>query len=492
MVAPNVKLHPTAQPQVSAKRYAIVLAGGSGTRLWPLSRSSKPKQLLCLNGEESLLQQTVRRTLPMVEAAHVCTVTSAEYRFEVAGQLLALDGALAAGVLAEPMGRNTLPAIAWAVARIARETPDALIGVFSSDHAVLDNDSFLRAWQAAEAAAKEGYIALFGMRPTEPATGYGYIQSGQALAAANSGLLSEAYQALRFVEKPDQATAQGYLNAGDYYWNGGMFVFRADRFMEMVRLHQPQIFATAEALAQNDEMQAKSDVYASMPDLSIDYGLLELVDKVAVVPVDMGWSDLGSWEAIYQQRGKDAQGNMSAGDVLALDSRDNLLWSEHSLVATLGVSNLAVVQTRDATMICPRDRVQDLKTLVAAVKQKHAHLTEIHLTVTRPWGSYTILEEGPSYKIKRILVNPGAKLSMQMHYHRSEHWVVIEGTARITNGDQEIYLEENESTYIPKTHRHRLENPGKVALQIIEIQTGAYLEEDDIVRFDDIYGRIPS
>ena len=492
MVAPNVKLHPTAQPQVSAKRYAIVLAGGSGTRLWPLSRSSKPKQLLCLNGEESLLQQTVRRTLPMVEAAHVCTVTSAEYRFEVAGQLLVVDGALATGVLAEPMGRNTLPAIAWAVARIARETPDALIGVFSSDHAVLDNDRFLRAWQAAEAAAKEGYIALFGMRPTEPATGYGYIQSGQALAAANSGLLSEAYQALRFVEKPDQATAQGYLNAGDYYWNGGMFVFRADRFMDMVRQHQPQIFATAEALAQNNEMQAKSDVYASMPDLSIDYGLLELVDKVAVVPVDMGWSDLGSWEAIYQQRGKDAQGNMSAGDVLALDSRDNLLWSEHSLVATLGVSNLAVVQTRDATMICPRDRVQDLKTLVAAVKQKHAHLTEIHLTVTRPWGSYTILEEGPSYKIKRILVNPGAKLSMQMHYHRSEHWVVIEGTARITNGDKEIYLEENESTYIPKTHRHRLENPGKVALQIIEIQTGAYLEEDDIVRFDDIYGRIPS
>jgi mannose-1-phosphate guanylyltransferase / mannose-6-phosphate isomerase len=224
MVAPNVKLHPTAQPQVSAKRYAIVLAGGSGTRLWPLSRATKPKQLLCLNGEESLLQQTVRRTLPMVEAGHVCTVTSADYRFEVAGQLLALDGALATGVLAEPMGRNTLPAIAWAVARIARETPDALIGVFSSDHAVLDNDRFLRAWQAAEAAAKEGYIALFGMRPTEPATGYGYIQSGQALAAANSGLLSEAYQALRFVEKPDQATAQAYLSAGDYYWNGGMFV----------------------------------------------------------------------------------------------------------------------------------------------------------------------------------------------------------------------------------------------------------------------------
>ncbi len=491
MNAPNVKMHPAAQPQVSAKRYAIVLAGGSGTRLWPLSRSSKPKQLLCLNGAESLLQQTVRRALPMVDASHVVTVTSAEYRFEVAGQLLALDAALAGGVLAEPMGRNTLPAIAWAVARIARETPDALIGVFSSDHAVANDDAFLRAWQSAEAAAKEGYVALFGMQPTEAATGYGYIQSGKPLAGANSGPLSEVHQAARFVEKPDLATAQGYLTEGGYYWNGGMFVFRADRFMEMVKQHQPQIFAASQALAEKNEALAAADVYGSMPDLSIDYGLLELADNVAVVPVDMGWSDLGSWESIYQQRGKDAQGNMLEGDVLAIDSQDNLLWSEHGLVATLGVANLAVVQTRDATLICPRERVQDLKQLVAAVKESHAHLTEIHLTVTRPWGSYTILEEGPGYKIKRILVNPGAKLSMQMHYHRSEHWVVIDGTARITNGEQDIYLEENQSTYIPKTNRHRLENPGKVDLQIIEIQSGPYLEEDDIVRFDDVYGRIP-
>ena len=491
MNAPNIKMHPAAKPQVSAKRYAIVLAGGSGTRLWPLSRSSKPKQLLCLNGAESLLQQTVRRVLPMVDPARVSVVTSAEYRFEVAGQLLALDAALAGGVLAEPMGRNTLPAIAWAVARIARDTPDALIGVFSSDHAVADDDAFLRAWQSAEAAAKEGYVALFGMQPTEAATGYGYIQSGKALAGANSGPLSEVHQAARFVEKPDLATAQGYLSEGGYYWNGGMFVFRADRFMEMVKQHQPQIFAATQALAENNQAIAATDVYASMPDVSIDYGLLELADNVAVVPVDMGWSDLGSWESIYQQRGKDPQGNMLEGDVLAMDSQDNLLWSEHGLVATLGVANLAVVQTRDATLICPRERVQDLKQLVAAVKKSHAHLTEIHLTVTRPWGSYTILEEGQGYKIKRILVNPGAKLSMQMHYHRSEHWVVIEGTARITNGEQDIHLEENQSTYIPKTNRHRLENPGKVPLQIIEIQTGPYLEEDDIVRFDDVYGRVP-
>lgn len=492
MNAPNVTMHPAAQPQVSAKRYAIVLAGGSGTRLWPLSRSSKPKQLLCLNGEESLLQQTVRRTLPMVEAGHVFTVTSNEYRFEVAGQLLAIDPALSAGVLAEPMGRNTLPAIAWAVARIARETPDALIGVFSSDHAVSDQEAFLRAWQAAEAAAKEGYLALFGMQPTEPATGYGYIQSGKSLSAANSGPLSGVHQAQRFVEKPDSETAQRYLDEGGYYWNGGMFVFRADHFQKILQQQQAQIFAAAQILAEKNTAQAAADVYASMPDLSIDYGLLEAAEQVAVVPVDMGWSDLGSWEAIYQQRGKDGAGNMNEGDVLTIDCQNNLLWSEHGLVAALGVSNIALVQTRDATLICPRERVQDLKQLVSEVKLKHAHLTEIHLTVSRPWGSYTILEEGPGYKIKRIMVHPGAKLSMQMHYHRSEHWVVIEGTARITNGEQEIHLEENQSTYIPKTNRHRLENPGRVPLQIIEIQTGPYLEEDDIVRFDDVYGRVPA
>lgn len=489
MPATNVKLHPTAERLPAARRYAIILAGGSGTRLWPLSRANKPKQLLCLNGEESLLQQTARRVLPMVEPAHVFTVTSDEYRFEVAGQLHAIHPQLAAGVLAEPMGRNTLPAIAWAVARIARETPDATVGVFSSDHAVADGKAFLEAWEAAEAAAQRGVIALFGMKPTEPATGYGYIQAGAPLAGGESGPIARVQKAVRFVEKPDAATAKTYLDQGNYYWNGGMFVFRADRFLELLGKHQPAVFEAASRLGALEAMTAPADTYGAMPDLSIDYGLLELTDEVAVVPVDMGWSDLGSWEAIYQQREKDEQGNMIQGEVLALDSRDNLLWSEHGLVATLGVAGLAVVQTRDATLVCPRERVQDLKELVAVVKKHHAHLAETHLTVTRPWGSYTVLEEGPFYKIKRIVVNPGAKLSMQMHFHRSEHWVVVAGTARITNGEKEIYLEENQSTYIPKTHRHRLENPGRIPLQIIEIQSGPYLEEDDIVRFDDVYGR---
>jgi mannose-1-phosphate guanylyltransferase/mannose-6-phosphate isomerase len=354
---------------------------------------------------------------------------------------------------------------------------------------VADGEAFLAAWESAEAAAARGSIALFGMKPTGPATGYGYIQAGPALAVGEGGPIARVHRALRFVEKPDEETARRYVEEGGYFWNGGMFVFRADRFMELLARHQPAVFEAACTLAATPGVTAPADLYGAMPDLSIDYGLLELIDDVAVVPVDMGWSDLGSWEAIYQQREKDEQGNLLQGDVLAVDSRDNLLWSEHGLLATLGVNGLAVVQTRDATLVCPRDRVQDLKQLVAAVRARHDHLVKTHLTVTRPWGSYTVLEEGPFYKIKRIVVNPGAKLSMQMHYHRSEHWVVVAGTARITNGEKEIFLEENQSTYIPKTHRHRLENPGRVPLHIIEIQSGPYLEEDDIVRFDDVYGR---
>jgi mannose-1-phosphate guanylyltransferase / mannose-6-phosphate isomerase len=474
-------------PDLAARRYVIVLAGGSGTRLWPLSRSSMPKQLLALNGRETLLQQTARRVAPRVEASRVLTVTNLEHRFEVAGQLHAVDAQLPNGVLAEPMGRNTLPAIAWATAKIAKHVPDALIAVFSSDHAVADEAAFLAAWASAELAAEEGYLALLGMRPTEPATGYGYIQSGEELAlTASPGY--PVKKVLRFVEKPDLETARKYVANGDYYWNAGIFVFRADVLLALLERIQPAIAGALSALGECAS-PAPAELYQRLPNVSIDYGLLEHADRVAVVPADMGWSDLGSWEAIHKQREKDAHGNVIQGKVTALESENNLLWTEHGLLATLGVQNLAVVQTRDATLVCSRDRVVDLKRLVAKVKESDPGVTENHLTVARPWGTYTILEDGPNYKTKRIMVKPGAQLSMQMHHHRAEHWVVIAGTAKIVNGEEEMFLEENQSTYIPKTHRHRLENPGKIPLQIIEIQTGPYLEEDDIVRFGDIYGR---
>lgn len=474
--------HTRPNPDAPNRRHAIILAGGSGTRLWPLSRSNMPKQLLALDGEASLLQQTAQRLLPLVDAGRVTTVTHQDHRFEVMGQLHAVDPALADNVLAEPVGRNTLPAIAWAVARIAQADPEAVVGVFSSDHLIQRTRDFHEAWRSAEPAADAGHLVLFGIRPTEPATGFGYIQ-------ADRPLMDGVEQVNRFVEKPDRPTAERFLEEGGYYWNGGMFVFRADRFMALLGEHQPALAEAVTAIAQA-ESPPSAETYGELPNTSIDFGLVELADRVAVVPAELGWSDLGSWEALYQQREKDRAGNVCQGAVLTEDSRNNLLWNEDSgLIAAYGIEGLALVQTRDATLVCPRERLPELKQMVARVREEHRELTETHVTVARPWGSYTTLEEGHRYKIKRIVVKPGGQLSLQMHYHRSEHWVVIAGTARIVNGEEAIYLEENQSTYIPKTRPHRLENPGRIPLQIIEIQTGPYLQEDDIVRFEDTYGR---
>lgn len=461
--------------------YAVILSGGSGTRLWPLSRSMRPKQLLCINGSESLLQQTAGRVLQHVGADRVLTVTHEDHKFEVMGQLSEVDIGLPAGVLAEPQARNTLPAIALAVSRIAKNNPEAIVGVFPSDHAIGDEETFLQAWKTAEEGARQGYLVLIGISPDEPATGYGYIQPAGILERGDGGQIRKV---ARFVEKPDTASARVFVAEG-YLWNGGMFIVRASVLMQLLRDLQPDIYSVITSI---DEKNL-AERYAGLPSVSMDIGIAERANNVAVVPADMHWSDLGSWDSIYQQGNHDANGNLVEGDVIAEDSNNCLLWATDGFLATLGVNHLAVIQTADATLICDRGRTEDIRNLVARIDREKPELTRIHSTVQRPWGSYTVLEESGRFKIKRIVVNPGARLSMQMHRHRSEHWVVVSGTAKITNGEQVVLLQENQSTYIARTHRHRLENPGNQPLHIIEVQCGDYVGEDDIVRFEDTYGR---
>jgi len=464
-----------------SNHYALILCGGSGTRLWPLSRTSRPKQLLALNGEETLLQQTAKRLLAHVPAENLYTVTHEDHKFEVKGQLAEVAPEAVVNVLAEPCARNTLPAIAWAVHQIHQKDPHAIIGVFASDHAIDNQVAFIEAWQTAETIAEKDYLVLLGIKPDAPATGYGYIKPNKQIAADNMPV----FEVAQFVEKPEIETAKQYVEKG-YFWNSGMFVFKASVLMEMLTQYQPEMARQLSELSEDNF----AETYTNFANISMDYGLAEKAEKIAVVPVDMAWSDLGSWESIYQKQTKDADNNVMHGDVFAQDTTNSLLWSQSSLLATVGLDNVVVIQTADATLVCDRSRTEEIKSLVARVKAHKAELAETHLTVHRPWGTYTVLEESTNFKIKRIVVNPGAKLSMQMHNHRSEHWVVVAGEATITNNGVEITLQENQSTYIPKTHHHRLENKANVPLAIIEVQCGTYVGEDDIVRFDDQYGRV--
>lgn len=462
----------------AASRFALILAGGSGTRLWPLSRTLLPKQLLALGGEETLLQTTARRVAGAFAPERIYVVTNEEHVFEVRAQVKELLPDAKTGVLAEPVGRNTLPAILLGLDRVVAADPEAVVGVFPADHRIHDHAAWQAAMDRAAALAAQGYFVTFGIPPQSPETGYGYIHRGASLG-------DKAYEVLGFTEKPDLPTAENLLRSGEYYWNSGMFVFRADVLLAAVASHVPELYAWWQHRAERPLPHG----YAGIPNVSVDYGVVEKMDRIAMVEAAFDWDDLGSWEALYRLGQKDDTGCVVDGDVLALDCSNSLFFSQGSTLAAAGVKDMIVIQTRDATLVCPVSEAQRVKDVVGALKSQGSKLIEAHVTVRRPWGSYTVLDEGPGYKIKRIEVPPAGRLSLQMHHHRTEHWVVVAGTALVQLGDEERLLIENQSVDIPKGTTHRLSNPGKVPVEIIEIQSGPYLEEDDIVRFDDVYGR---
>jgi mannose-1-phosphate guanylyltransferase / mannose-6-phosphate isomerase len=463
----------------------VILSGGAGTRLWPLSRELYPKQLLALLGPRTMLQQTAQRVAGLDCAAPVVVCNEA-HRFLVAEQLRAIRLAPRAIVL-EPFGRNTAPAIALAALAALREagTVDPLLLVLPADHVIRDTAAFQQAVRTALPAAEQGLLVTFGIVPQAPETGYGYIQRGEAQGAA--------YRIARFVEKPDLARAQQFLAAGDYYWNSGMFLFRAGRYLaELTRL-APEMAAACRAAfeggrADLDFTRLATEAFERCPSDSIDYAVMEKTSGV-VVPLDAGWSDVGSWSALHAASDSDAAGNVTHGDVLQEDSSGCYLYSESRLVAVVGLKDHVVVETKDAVLVAPQDRVQDVKKLVNRLKESGRYEHSLHREVFRPWGSYDRIESGARFVVNRVRINPGASQSLQLHHHRAEHWVVVSGTARITRGTEVFLLEENQSAFIPIGVTHRIENPGKIPVHLIEVQSGTYLGEDDIVRLEDRYGR---
>ena len=465
-----------------AQLQPVLLSGGSGTRLWPLSREAYPKQFLPLAGDDTMVQATWRRVEALADLAPI-VVANEEHRFLVAEQLRQV-GAPVPAILLEPVGRNTAPAIAAAALQAMAGGADPLLLVLPSDHVVRDVAGFQRAVREASSAAEAGALVTFGVVPDAPETGFGYIQ-----AEAGDGLR----QVLRFVEKPDAATARSYLDAGGYYWNSGMFLFRASRYLEELARFRPDIVdavraAHAAARHDGDFVRLDKDAFSACPSDSIDYAVMEKTADAKVLPVDIGWNDVGSWSALWDVAERDADGNAHHGDVIAVDSRNSYAYAQR-LVALVGVDDIVVVETDDAVLVARKDKVQEVKQVVARLKQEQRSQAVLHREVHRPWGSYDSVDNGGRHQVKRIKVKPGAALSLQMHHHRAEHWIVVSGTAKVTRGDETLLLSENESTYIPLGVKHRLENPGKVPLELIEVQSGSYLGEDDIVRFEDVYGR---
>jgi len=467
----------------------VILSGGSGTRLWPLSRELYPKQLLPLVGERTMLQETAHRVAGLKEVGAPIVVCNESHRFMVAEQLRE-EGVSPQAILLEPMGRNTAPAVAVA-ALVALQTSgngdkDPLLLVLPADHVIGDAATFRKAVDEGRPAASVGKLVTFGVVPDRPETGYGYIRREKEGGPA--------YPVAEFVEKPDQQTAQKYVESGEYYWNSGMFMFHARAYLDELKRHAPVMLEACEkavvgASRDLDFTRLSGEAFAACPSVSIDYAVMEKTDRAVVVPLDAGWSDVGSWSALQDALPRDDHGNVSAGDVIAEDTEGCYLHSTSRLIAAVGLRDHVVVETKDAVLVAPREKVQDVKKLVSQLKEQGRYETSLHREVFRPWGSYDSIDNGERFQVKRLVVKPGAQMSLQLHHHRAEHWIVVSGTARITRGEETFLLGENESTYIPIGTKHRIENPGMVELHIIEVQSGSYLGEDDIVRFEDIYGR---
>ena len=477
-----------------SKILPVVLSGGSGTRLWPLSREKYPKQLLPLVGEQSMLQATVSRLEGLADMAGPLLVCNEEHRFVVAEQVRTRG--LQGSVLLEPFGRNTAPALALAALWAVREGDDPVLVVMPADHDIADGVAFRNAVARAVTLAATGVTVTFGITPDCPETGYGYIQRGQALADG-----SGAFALARFVEKPDRKTAEGYLDSGEYLWNSGIFVMKASVWVAALGVCRPDILAACQkALAggktDGDFVRVDVDAFKVCPSDSIDYAVMERLTaggadlpKAAVIPLTAGWSDVGAWDALWKVLPKCGEGNATRGDVMLENCRDTLVVSEGRLVACVGLSNVVVVETDDAVLVVHHDATQDVKKIVDRLKADKRSVAQWHRKVYRPWGWYDGVDSGERFQVKRIGVNPGGTLSLQMHHHRAEHWIVVSGTARVTKGEETFLVSENQSTYIPLGVKHRLENPGIVPLEMIEVQSGSYLGEDDIVRFEDTYGR---
>lgn len=469
--------------------HPVVLSGGSGTRLWPLSRASLPKQLLALNGARTMIQDTVLRSQGL-GAAPPILLCGEDHRFLVAEQMQAI-GVSPSAIVLEPVARNTAPAAAVAALLVARDDPTGVVLLLASDHVVTDEAAFGAAVARAMVAARAGRIVTFGIAPSAAETGYGYIQRGAALAGA-AGV--DAVK--RFAEKPDAVTAAAYVASGDYLWNSGMFVFRADVMLAEMERHEPGLVAACRAALAGakrdlDFVRLDKAAFQTAKSISIDYAVMERTDKAAVVPCDIGWSDVGAWSALWSLQTRDGNGNVIQGDVLVHDSHDSFVRNEKGLTALVGVKNLVVVVTDDAVLVADKHRAQDVKAIVDQMKRMQRPELLEHRTVFRPWGSYQGIDAGEGYQVKQIVVKPGGRLSLQSHTKRAEHWIVVQGIAQVTCDDKVFLLQENQSTYIPLGARHRLENPGKLPLRLIEVQSGAYLGEDDITRYDDAYGRAP-